>query len=72
MKLESTFVDTDVSLIAVDTDTAARLLGISPSSVRVHVRRGDLMPRYSGTKPIFVVEDLRAFVLSLPEVPCRL
>ncbi len=58
--------------IAVDTETAAKLLGISPSTVRAHTRRGDLLPRYVGTKPIFPVEELRTFVEMLPSGPRRL
>jgi len=30
--------------LAVDTETAARMLGLSPSTVRAHMRRGDLVP----------------------------
>jgi hypothetical protein len=52
--------------LAVDTETAARMLGLSPSTVRAHVRKGDLIPRYSGTKPVFTIEDLREFLDSLP------
>jgi hypothetical protein len=52
--------------IAVDTDTAAKLLGLSPSTVRAHVRKGDLIPRYSGTKPVFPIDELRTFLAALP------
>ncbi|TFC08473.1 helix-turn-helix domain-containing protein [Cryobacterium sp. MDB2-33-2] len=55
--------------IAVDTDTAARLLGLSPSTVRAYMRRGDLLPRYSGRKPIFTLDELRTFVERLPDEP---
>ena len=50
----------------MDTETAAKMLGLSPSTVRAHVRKGDLLPRYSGTKPVFTIEELRDFVQSLP------
>lgn len=52
--------------LAVDTETAARMLGLSPSTVRAYMRKGDLIPRYSGTKPVFTIEELRSFVDSLP------
>lgn len=52
--------------LAVDTETAAKMLGLSPSTVRAHVRKGDLIPRYSGTKPVFTIDELRDFVNSLP------
>ena len=55
--------------LAVDTDTAARLVGLSPSTVRALMRRGDLVARYSGTKPIFIVDELRAFLETLPSEP---
>lgn len=58
--------------IAVDTETAAKLLGISASTVRVHMRRGDLIPRYSGTKPVFPLEELKIFLTALPSEPRRL
>jgi len=58
--------------IAVDTETAAKLLGISASTVRVHMRRGDLIPRYSGTKPVFPLEELKLFLTTLPNEPRRL
>ncbi len=58
--------------IAVDTETAARLLGISQAQVRAHMRRGDLLPRYSGTKPVFPIDELKAFVESLPDIPAHL
>ncbi|MFE4948612.1 hypothetical protein ACFQ9V_00740 [Leifsonia sp. NPDC056665] len=55
-----------VQPIGVDTDTAARLLGMSVSMFRLHVRRGDITPRFSGTKPLFALEDLRTFFSNLP------
>ena len=57
--------------LAVDTDTAARMLGVSPSTIRAHMRRGDLIPRYSGTKPIFPVKELQCFLDHLPSEPRR-
>jgi hypothetical protein len=52
--------------LAVDTETAAKMLGLSPSTVRAHVRKGNLIPRYSGTKPVFTIDELRDFLNSLP------
>jgi excisionase family DNA binding protein len=57
--------------LAVDTDTAARMLGLSPSTIRAYIRRGDLVPRYSGTKPLLPVEDLKEFLVRLPSEPRR-
>jgi len=55
-----------IAPIAVDTETAARMLGVSPSTVRAYMRRGDLIPRYLGTKPIFPVDELKYFLDNLP------
>ena len=55
--------------LAVDTETAARLLGLSVSTVREYLRRGDLVAHYSGTKPVFLVDELKAFLGSLPNEP---
>jgi hypothetical protein len=52
--------------LAVDTETAARMLGLSPSTIRAYMRKGDLIPRYSGTKPVFTIEELRGFLNALP------
>ena len=57
--------------LAVDTETAAHMLGVSPSTIRAHMRRGALIPRYSGTKPIFPIEELQCFLDHLPSGgPC--
>ncbi len=55
--------------LAVDTETAARLLGLSVSTVREYLRRGDLVAHYSGAKPVFLVDELKAFLASLPNEP---
>lgn len=57
--------------IAVDTETAAKMLGLSPSTIRAYMRRGDLVARYSGSKPVFVFEELKMFLLTLPVEPSR-
>jgi hypothetical protein len=57
--------------LAVDTETAARMLGVSPSTIRAHMRRGELLPRYSGTKPIFPIVELSYFLEHLPSEPNR-
>ena len=58
--------------LAVDTETAARMLGVSPSTIRAHMRRGELLPRYSGTKPIFLINELQCFLDHLPSEPNHL
>jgi hypothetical protein len=60
------------ALVAVDHVTAALILGISPSRLRHHVRLGDITPHFSGTKPIYSVRDLEAFVENLPTHPFHL
>lgn len=53
--------------VSVDVATGARLLGISESMLRLHMRRGDIVPGYSGTKPLFSLDDLREFFSNLPK-----
>ena len=55
--------------LAVDLTTAASMLGVSQRQLQVHMRRGDVVARYSGTKPIFPVTELMAFLMALPEEP---
>jgi hypothetical protein len=55
-----------IAPLAVDTDTAAKMLGVSASTIRAFMRRGDLIPRYVGTKPIFPMQELQCFLEQLP------
>lgn len=55
--------------VSVDSATAAKILGISPSRLRHHVRLGDVTPHFSGSKPLFLVSELERFVQALPTHP---
>lgn len=59
-------------VVAVDHNSAADALGISPTRLREHVRLGDATPHFSGTKPIYLVTDLERFVEQLPTRPAHL
>lgn len=59
-------------VVAVDHTSAALALGLSASRLRHHVRLGDVTPRFSGTKPIYLVSELQRFVEHLPTRPERL
>lgn len=59
-------------VVALDHNTAALALGLSPSRLREHVRLGELTPHFSGTKPIYLIADLAQFVEQLPTFPSHL
>ncbi len=52
--------------ISVDYTGAAEMTGVSIDVIRRAVRAGDLVPRYPTSKPVLLVEDLRAWVLRAP------
>lgn len=56
-------------VVAVDHNTAAIAVGLSPSRLRHHVRLGDLTPHFSGTKPLYLVTELQRFAEQLPIRP---
>ncbi|GAB3610755.1 hypothetical protein GCM10027414_28810 [Humibacter ginsengiterrae] len=55
--------------VAMDHNTAAEALGLSPTRLRQHVRLGDVTPHFSGTKPLYLVSELERFVETLPTRP---
>jgi|GEM_PF-4851980 len=57
------------TVVAVDHNTAAAALGLSPSRLRHHVRLGDITPHFSGTKPLYLISELEKFVERLPTHP---
>lgn len=63
--------DTDATqaVVALDHASAAAAVGMSPSRLRQHVRLGDVVPHFSGTKPLYLVPDLQAFIERLPTHP---
>lgn len=69
---ESAPAELNLTPIAVDIETAAQLMGLSPSTIRAHIRRLDLLVKYSGTKPVILVTELRAFAEALPSRPKKL
>lgn len=52
--------------ISVDYHGAAEMTGHSVDVIRRAVRAGDLVPRYPTSKPVLLVEDLRAWVTRSP------
>jgi hypothetical protein len=58
-----------VAAVAMDHNTAAEALGLSPTRLRQHVRLGDVTPHFSGTKPLYLVSDLERFIEGLPTRP---
>jgi hypothetical protein len=69
---ESAPAELNLTPIAVDVETAAKLMGVSPSTIRAHIKRSDLLVKYSGTKPVILMTELRVFAESLPSRPRKL
>jgi hypothetical protein len=69
---ESVPAELNFTPIAVDIETAAQLMGVSSSTIRAHIRRSDLLVKYSGTKPIILMTELQAFAEALPSRPRKL
>ena len=53
-------------LVAVTFLEAARITGIPRSALYEHRKRGTLLSRRLGKRSVIMIEDLRAFVASLP------
>lgn len=53
--------------LAVPIIEAARRAGVGRSSIYEAVNRGDLKLRKNGRRSLILVDDLRAWVLALPE-----
>lgn len=56
----------EITPVSYDIPGAAMATGLSETTLRDAVRRGDLAAHYSGTKPVIEREELRAFILALP------
>jgi len=48
--------------LAVDRETAAKLLGVTPGTFRGLVERGEIRGKMLGRKMRFLVEDLKSFL----------
>lgn len=47
---------------------AAEYIGCSPERLRQYAVEGLIAPRYHGTKPVYLRDDLDALLASLPDV----
>lgn len=56
----------EITPVSYDIPGAALATGLSETTLRDAVRRGDLAAHYSGTKPVIEREELRAFIQALP------
>jgi hypothetical protein len=52
--------------VLLDLNTAAEYLSMTPAALRELVRRKQIPFRYQGTKLVFPIEDLIAWVRALP------
>ncbi|WP_372595450.1 helix-turn-helix domain-containing protein [Actinotalea sp.] len=52
--------------LAYTIPDAAQAVGLSERSIRDAIRRGDLAPRYFGSKPLIPAAELDAWLHSLP------
>lgn len=55
--------------LAYNLDEAAEATGYSASTLRIAIRRNDLVARYANTKPILLAEELLDWLRSLPTEP---
>lgn len=56
----------DPDLISVRYQEAADITGVSVKALQRAVRAGDLVPRYPTRYPVFLVEELRAWIRDAP------
>lgn len=52
--------------VSYDLNGAARATGLSVTTIKNAVRDGDLVPNYSGTKPVFRAVELDAWIAAMP------
>lgn len=57
----------EAGLLAYSVPALASALGISDRQLYKHIDRGDLTPKFSGTKKIIPVEEARRFLAALPD-----
>jgi hypothetical protein len=55
--------------LAYSLDEAAEATGYSTSTLRIAIRRHDLLARYANTKPVILAEELLDWLKSLPTEP---
>lgn len=55
--------------LAYNLDEAAAATGYSTSTLRIAIRRNDLVARYANTKPVLLAEELLDWLRSLPTEP---
>lgn len=57
----------EVERLAYTVQQLAQALGLSDQQIYNHIERGDLTPKYSGTKQIIPVREAQRFVDALPD-----
>lgn len=57
------------SKLAYNLNEAAAATGYSTSTLRIAIRRHDLIARYANTRPVILAEELRDWLESLPTEP---
>jgi hypothetical protein len=57
------------SKLAYNLEEAAEATGYSVSTLRIAIRRHDLLARYANTKPIILADELQDWLRSLPTEP---
>lgn len=59
----------DKAKLAYNLEEAAEATGYSTSTLRIAIRRNDLIARYANTKPVILAEELLDWLRSLPTEP---
>jgi hypothetical protein len=59
----------DKSKLAYNLEEAAAATGYSTSTLRIAIRRHDLVARYANTKPVIMADELQDWLRSLPTEP---
>lgn len=62
-------VEVDDSPLALDSENAAKHLGISRVLLDREKRAGKICPKYVGTKPIYPIGELQRWLDALPSEP---
>ncbi|MDQ1059114.1 hypothetical protein QFZ23_003015 [Arthrobacter globiformis] len=57
------------SKLAYNLEEAATATGYTVSTLRIAIRRHDLLARYANTKPIILADELQDWLRSLPTEP---
>lgn len=52
--------------IAVNRDQAAEMVGLSKDTIRRAIAAGDLVEHFVTSKPVILVDELRAWVAAAP------